>query len=103
MANTRKATGGAPGERGELRATPEVAAASEADRAWFAAHPGAAEYLRPIWPGEFGDRPVPAGAVFVHVVELAPGLRIRHPTDLPVCRFSDGAPPVVGAGGYGSD
>lgn len=46
--------------------------ASEYDRVWFENHPGETEYIRRSFPGE------PFDTHFVRVVQIAPGLRVRH-------------------------
>lgn len=57
---------------------PEVAdRAAEADRLWFAAHPGRSHRIRPPLPGE---APVPRrGVLYVLVHQLFPGCRMRVP------------------------
>jgi len=57
--------------------------ASEYDRLWFENHPGETEYIRRRFPGEpFAHR--------VRVVQIMPGMRVRH-----------GAREVLWEGGYG--
>lgn len=57
-------------------------AMTEADRSWFAAHPDADEYTRPLLPGDLGigslscvlaDR----AALLVRVRQVGPGVRVR--------------------------
>lgn len=64
-------------------------AASDDDRAWFLAHPGATERLRRYRPGELGPLLIPSSCEWVLVRQIRPGLRVRAALD--------GAP--VGAGG----
>ena len=58
-------------------------AMTEADRAWFAAHPDAAEYTRPLLPGDLGVGSLACvmaadgGALLVRVRQVAPGVRVR--------------------------
>lgn len=67
--------------RRPAQAGPGVERASKRDRAWFDAHPGAQERLRPAIDGEFDFAGVtaflPSGA-WVRVVQLAPGCRLRE-------------------------
>lgn len=53
--------------------------AMELDRAWFEAHPGEWYYSRPPVAGEFLF-PDPPGLALIRVavVQLAPGVRVRH-------------------------
>ena len=55
--------------------TPAAIAAAEADRRFFALHPGASSYRRPALadelPGAVAGEPV-------EVTQLAPGVRVRH-------------------------
>lgn len=78
---------------GERRESDPTGSASNADRAYFAAHPAATTYLREAVPGEFGEPSKSAllaglglgaidgvdGEVMVEVTQLVPGYRRRKP------------------------
>jgi hypothetical protein len=60
-----------------------VEAASEADRAWFAAHPHRSFrirlHLEGEWPHGSLEQPPPGWRWFTVVRQLAPGVRMRRP------------------------
>ena len=55
--------------------------ASEADREWFKQHPGESIRLRARITGEFfpADGRVPAERLWVRVIQVKPGVRVREP------------------------
>jgi len=64
-------------------ASAEVAAASDRDRAYFAAHPDQDVYVRRRMPGEYGPRdhaPEVQRATHTRVRQVARGIRLRRPT-----------------------
>lgn len=56
--------------------SPAMDYATELDRRWFLAHPGATARFRPLIKGEFLDL-LAAGCNMVLVRQLAPGVRAR--------------------------
>lgn len=67
--------------RREARERRALVAAMAADRAWFAAHPHARAYLRPVIIGEFTFDELSlftARGAFVRVTQIEPGLRTRE-------------------------
>ena len=55
-----------------------VREASEMDRQWFEANPGATERIRHVIEGEFGGGERSQGTTHVRVTQIEPGARFRE-------------------------
>lgn len=53
--------------------------ASEQDRLWFEANPGQTRYVRPVVKGEFPPFAGLRSVSQVLVLQVQPGVRLRHP------------------------